>query len=148
MVFLFWKHALHMDPWKRETRTLCVVWKGVSKGSFFKGNINEISLISKWNFIDISFEKRKRGFFHQVWGSPSILSEFLTPGVDRSLWKERDFLSPCVRESFYSIRVSLSCAKKSLSKEEDLFTTIHHPTTLNLTSSPHTKTIMALFFHL
>ena len=62
---------------ERETRTLFVEWKGCFlKGLFYDVTWNEISLVSKWDFIDISFEKRKRDFFHQVWGSLFILAEF------------------------------------------------------------------------
>ena len=47
----------------------------------------------------ILFGKKKTSF-HQVWGTPFILTEFTWCGW--TLYKQEDFLSPGVRESFYS----------------------------------------------
>ena len=95
-VLLFWQRSSHQ----------------VQRVSFYKKGLSftrceEILLFWKNSLHQVwrDLFRKKRSSFHHVWRNPFILAEFTTLGVERSLYKQEDFLSPDVRKSFYSGRV-------------------------------------------
>ena len=78
----------------------------MSREMKFHWYLNEISLIFHLKKEkEISFTRCEEVFL--FWQSSH------TPGVERSLWKEKDFLSPGVRMSFYSGRAPTLSVRKS-----------------------------------
>ena len=143
-ILVFWKNSPHQvwrDLFLQKRTSFHQVW----------GNpciLEEFPTPGVW----VSLWK-ERTSFHQVWGDPSILEEFThtmcrgislerrrlpftmcekvllfwqsspTPGVERSLSNKGDFLSPGVRKSFYSGRVSNTrCGEISLERKGLPFT--------------------------
>ena len=115
-----WRKWQEKASWRRR-------W---DRGSRMRRDFIDISLICHWYFTHVKrsllFTRCEESFYsgrvhsHMVRGDISFYVKGLpftvceeivlfwqspAPGVERSLQKEEDFLSPCVRESLYSGRV-------------------------------------------